>query len=60
MYPFNTRVDSQSFSPFRLGFKFPATMTVPLDFINNVSSYFIFDDYNQILPTIPYYECMIK
>ena len=44
-YPFYTRVYSDVFAPLRFTFKFPTTMTTPLDILNNITTYMLLDEY---------------
>jgi hypothetical protein len=48
MYPFFTRVDTDVFAPFRIGFKLPKNMTAPLTYTLNTTNYLIFDTYETI------------
>ena len=58
-YPFYTRVYSDSFAPWRMTFKFPITMTTPLDILNNATTFMILDDFDQML-SFTTFECYIK
>lgn len=45
MYPFFTRVDTDVFAPFRMGFKLPQNMSASLTYTLNTTNYLIFDAY---------------
>lgn len=47
-YPFYTRVYSDVHAPFRMAFKMPATVTVPLSYINDLTTFMILDDFDGV------------
>jgi len=58
-YPFYTTVFSGIYAPLRITFKFPATLTTPLSYLNDLTSFMILDQFDQLSP-FTIFECYIK
>lgn len=52
-YPFYTRLYSDAYAPFRIAFKFPPTMTLPISYLNDATTFMILDDFDRITPLTP-------
>ena len=61
-YPFYTRVYSGVHAPFRMAFKLPSTVTVPISYLDITAPFMILDDFDGITPfaATPVFECYIK
>lgn len=62
-YPFYTRFYSDAYAPFRMAFKFPPTMTLPISYLNDLTTFMILDDFDAIAPfaAVPQiFECYLK
>lgn len=61
-YPFYTRFYSDSYAPFRIAFKFPSTMTLPLSYVNDATTYMMLDSFQEIsaFSATQVFECYLK
>lgn len=61
MYPFYTRFYSDVHAPFRMGFKLASTVTAPLSFVNDATTFMILDEFLGIADFVSMpFECYIK
>ena len=60
-YPFYTRFYSDVTAPFRMAFKLPTTLLIPLSFQDDLTTFMILDELNGIteFPSMSF-ECLIK
>ena len=61
-YPFYTKFFSDVYAPFRMTFKFPPTMTLPISYLNDATTFMILDNFDGIatfaVPQV--FECYLK
>ena len=59
-YPFYTTYYSDDYAPFRMGFKFPSNMTIPLSYTLDLTTFMILEDFYGLLSAFTSYECYLK